>query len=152
MWKFLTSNSTARKLWSPNGHFLATVSAPVEIWGNQLVEIAFWQKGVAYELIYFHHQYMAHSLQRPGKPTFVYWSACGNWAIFYEFKRQECYKIVFLNLAENTAYEAEATNPLIDKLPSLTSGQLITETILANNYPLHPVYQDTSNLDSALKP
>lgn len=117
MWKFLTKSSpSARQIFSPNHLYVACVGAPHEVWGNYTAPIALWEANDPRGLLYHREGYLAHALSPGENPTFVYWSECNNWMFFYEFKRQEVYQLVFIELPQRQVYRLLASDTLLTQL------------------------------------
>ena len=121
MWKFLTNNrAKSTKVISPNGLYVAIIGSPHEVWGNYLAPIALWTTNVPHQLLYHRKDYTAHALTPSDKPIFLYWSSCGNWTTLYEFKRQEAYQIVFVNLSEGVTYTVPASDSFLQQLGEIS--------------------------------
>jgi hypothetical protein len=123
MWKFLTNSAPfGTPLPSPGGQYVAVVGPPQEVWGNYLAGLALWTVGRPPRLLYYRAGHLAHALaEHPaGQPTFLYWSQAGDWLTFYEFKRQQTYQVVFVEVATSQAYRVPATDELLAQLPALS--------------------------------
>ena len=121
MWKFLTNNrAKSTGIVSPNGLYVAIIGSPHEIWGNYVAPIALWTTSVPHQLLYHRKDYAAHALPQHDTPFFLYWSSCGNWATFYEFKRQEAYQLAFVNLLEGVTYRVPASDLLLQQLGEIS--------------------------------
>lgn len=129
MWKFLTSKRpSGTPVLSPGGRYVAVIGAPLEVWGNYVAPLALWTTTEARrQLLYHRQEHAAHALDTAGS-TFLYWSQCGNWLSFYEFKRQETYQIVFLDIVGGIAYRLPASDALLQELPEISVSK---ESILA---------------------
>jgi hypothetical protein len=100
---------------------MAVLGPPQEVWGSFLAALAVWTTATPPQLLYHRAGYSAHALDgRPtDTPTFVYWSPAGDWLAFYEFKRQQTYEVVFINLPAAQAYRLPASDELLQRLPAL---------------------------------
>jgi hypothetical protein len=120
---------------SPGGQYVAVLSRPQEVWGSFLASLAVWTTATPPHLLYYRAGYSAHALDgRPtDRPTFMYWTPTGNWLAFYEFKRQQVYEVVFINLPAAQAYRVPASNELLQQLPSLMQSSQRLSPFLASS-------------------
>jgi hypothetical protein len=135
MWKFLTSSGPAgTRVPSPGGQYVAVLGPPQEVWGSYLAGLAVWAAARPPQLLYHRAGYAAHALGgRPtDQPTFIYWSPDGSWLAFYEFKRQQAYEVVFLNLPATQAYRVPASDELLQQLPGLLQNSARLPAFLAS--------------------
>ena len=107
---------------SPNGLYVAVIGSPHEVWGNYLAPLALWTTNVPHQLLYHRKDYVAHALTQDKQPVFLYWSNCGNWATFYEFKRQKTYEIAFVSLADGVTFKVSASDSLLQHLGEISSS------------------------------
>ncbi|GEM_PF-2711952 len=121
-------NSGARQsgtvLPSPGGQYVAVTSAPWEVWGNRLADLALWAVASPPRLLYHRAGHVAHALGecQTDPPTFLYWSSAGDWLTFYEFKRQHTYQVVCIHVAAGQVYRVAATDELVRQLPLLSQA------------------------------
>ena len=139
MWKFLTNNrAKGTRTISPNGLYVAITGSLHEIWGNYTAPLALWTTSTPHQLLYHRKNYVAHALNQSDKPNFLYWSDCGKWATFYEFKRQETYQIVFISLLEGVAYRVPASDSLLQRLGKISLNDTSILTFLRQHEYLKP--------------
>lgn len=96
---------------SPNGKFYYRIRTPYSInMSNFGSSIAFYK--INNELLYHRSDCVAHWLEPCKVIEFVKWSRQGNLAYFYEYKRNEVYNIVFLDLGQIVSYRLDIENKL----------------------------------------
>jgi hypothetical protein len=135
MWKFLTNSGPAgTRVPSPGGQYVAVLSPPQEVWGSFLASLAVWTAATPPQLLYYRAGYSAHALDGhpTDTPTFVYWSPTGDWLAFYEFKRQQAYEVVFINLPAAQAFRLPASDELLQQLPGLLKDSQRLSAFLAS--------------------
>lgn len=133
MFTFLTnSRPRGRELPSPDGRYVALLGAPREVWGNYLADLALWTAGPAPRLLYHRAGHQAHFLppSTPENLIFGYWTPDSKWLIFYEFKRQETYQLIFIDVPAGQAYRVPASDELLTLLPTLAGSSAALEAQL----------------------
>lgn len=130
MWKFFTSKRAAgTTVPSPGGNYVALLGTPLEVWGNYVAPFALWTATEPRQLLYHRQEHAAHALDAAGV-TFLQWSQCGNWLSFYEFKRQETYEVVLLDINGGVAHRLPATDALLQKLPKISGSKESIQALL----------------------
>lgn len=152
MWKFLTNSRPAgTEQPSPGGQYVAVLGPPQEVWGNKLAALAVWAAAPP-RLLYYRAGYLAHALSPGDAPTFVQWSADGEWLTFYEFKRQAAYEVVFLHLPASQAYRVPATDALLQSLPELSQNAPKIQAFLAGAQPRQEALVADADAPADLRP